>query len=652
MLAPSLDDVVTEADRDPATIFDVKEKLGQGAFGSVYKCTLKHTALDFALKVVALNDIDASDANTEVSMSNDGNAAIDEGKQIDTIKREIEMLKQTCRHENIVRYISEVPHSPSRYHACYRNQAENSIWIITEFCAAGSIHDCIRLVRTTFSERQISLVMQDALKGTCTPQLYLTLGLGYLHSCGIIHRDIKAANLLLTEAPEVITGTDYGVSADIWSLEMAEGNPPLSSLHPMRAMFKIPFSHAPVLSRANRHTGKFKAFLAACLHMRPESRATCAQLARMEFTKFRPAAGGANPLLEKVGQVIRIRAERRARVEAADATIKAYPRPQNLTLPSAAGSQPADPRVEEEEEDDIDQDSCYDVPASDPEASIHEQDGDAGDLFDPVALGFKADTATSTPSIVHPPPADMAMDETAELRTASPLMHRNLDNANVDTESTDDNIATVKLSQVQGGMNAETGVDAGRDRCYSTSSVDFFGKVSAFEKNSTFKSQTDSKDHALHSFQNTDVASSNDGPEKQHNSPIVEIGLDRGSDDEDPLEVPGKINNSAMIEVELDQSQDSEDESLKVPRILRRMASQEFGKSARESIRDSYVTAVGDLYIDDSDTDSMFPRSECADPLSSEEDQIFLDDTGMFDSLPAYLKKSVRYDWPMYVLSR
>ncbi|KAI8853989.1 kinase-like domain-containing protein [Chytridium lagenaria] len=84
------------------------------------------------------------------------------------------MLRQ-CRHINTV-----------QYHGCL--PVDDSIWILTDYCRAGSITDCIELTDATFTEPQIQIVLAAAVDG-----------LAFLHERGIVHRDVKCANILLTE---------------------------------------------------------------------------------------------------------------------------------------------------------------------------------------------------------------------------------------------------------------------------------------------------------------------------------------------------------------------------------------------------------------------------------------------------------------------
>ncbi|CAD7012979.1 unnamed protein product [Ceratitis capitata] len=107
---------------------------------------------------------------------------------IQIIQQEIIMMRD-CRHKNII-----------TYYGSYLRR--DKLWICMEYCGGGSLQD-IYQVTGPLSEQQIAYMCRETLKG-----------LEYLHTMGKMHRDIKGANILLTEMGDVKLA-DFGVSAQI-----------------------------------------------------------------------------------------------------------------------------------------------------------------------------------------------------------------------------------------------------------------------------------------------------------------------------------------------------------------------------------------------------------------------------------------------------
>lgn len=188
-----------------------------------------------------------------------------------------------------------------------------------EYCGAGSVTDLVKSTKgQSLKEEWIAYICREILRG-----------LSYLHSNKVIHRDIKGQNVLLTDNAEVKL-VDFGVSAqldrtigrrntfigtpywmapeviacdenpdatydnrsDLWSLgitalEMAESQPPLCDLHPMRALFLIPRNPPPRL-KSKKWSKKFHGFIDTVLvkdyHQRPYTE----QLLKAPFIKEQP----------------------------------------------------------------------------------------------------------------------------------------------------------------------------------------------------------------------------------------------------------------------------------------------------------------------------------------------------------------------------
>ncbi|KAL8161458.1 hypothetical protein V2J09_012947 [Rumex salicifolius] len=286
MSTSSIPDSVTR--EDPHTRYELLEELGKGSYGAVYKARDLRTSELVAVKVISL---------------------VEGEEGYEEIRGEIEMLQQ-CSHPNVVRYFGSY-------------QGEEYLWIVMEYCGGGSVADLMNVTEEPLDESQIAFICREALKG-----------LAYLHSIFKVHRDIKGGNILLTEqgevklgdfgvaaqltrtmskrntfigtphwmAPEVIQESRYDGKVDVWALgvsaiEMAEGLPPRSAVHPMRVLFMISSEPAPMLEDKEKSL-VFHDFVAKCLTKDPRLRPSAPEMLKHKFIE--KCKSGAHVLSSKI----------------------------------------------------------------------------------------------------------------------------------------------------------------------------------------------------------------------------------------------------------------------------------------------------------------------------------------------------------------
>uniref|UniRef100_A0A3Q3IT60 non-specific serine/threonine protein kinase n=1 Tax=Monopterus albus TaxID=43700 RepID=A0A3Q3IT60_MONAL len=256
---------------DPRSYLENFVKIGEGSTGVVCIATEKHSGRQVAVKMMDLR----------------------RQQRRELLFNEVVIMRD-YQHRNVVEMFKSA-------------LVEEELWVIMEYLQGGALTNIVSVTR--LSEEQIATVCEAVLQA-----------LAYLHSQGVIHRDIKSDSILLTldgrvklsdfgfcaqiskdipkrkslvgtpywMAPEVISKSPYGTEVDVWSMgimvvEMVDGEPPYFSETPVAAMKRLRDEPAPTVRNVNQISPVLKDFLDRMLTRDPLERASATDLLEHSF---------------------------------------------------------------------------------------------------------------------------------------------------------------------------------------------------------------------------------------------------------------------------------------------------------------------------------------------------------------------------------
>jgi hypothetical protein len=273
---------------DPHTKYSNLSLIGEGSTGKVFLATENDTGRQVAIK------------RMEVTKQ----------QRRELLINEVATMKY-YKHPNIVKMYNSY-------------LVDDELWLVLEYLEGGALTDIV--TKTTMDERQIATVCLQCLQA-----------LAFLHSEGLIHRDIKSDSILLAGdggvklsdfgfcaqvseqvprrrslvgtpywlSPEIISRQAYGPEVDIWSMgimimEMVDGEPPFYNEPPIQAMKRIRDMPPPKLQNQNRISPDLQNFLSQMLVKNPAQRATARELLQHPFLQQALPPSSLYPLLVQV----------------------------------------------------------------------------------------------------------------------------------------------------------------------------------------------------------------------------------------------------------------------------------------------------------------------------------------------------------------
>ena len=280
---------------NPEDIFTLLNPIGHGAFGYVYRAIHNSSKKIYAIKIINYFKENINFLENKSHINNINFC-------YQTVQQETSLMKKVSSSNFIL-----------KYYGSYFSRKTNSLWLIIEYCSYGSTIDLMLAMNRLYTEIEVATIIKMVLQG-----------LIIIHDKKLIHRDIKGANILLSEdgyaklgdfgvgtklllkenyrtsikgspywmSPQVIQKENYDSKTDIWSLgitciELTQGEPPFSDLNPNEVMDfignkKFIFDDF-FLKKKSNYSKEFIHFVSKCLEINPEKRSSAKELIKHEF---------------------------------------------------------------------------------------------------------------------------------------------------------------------------------------------------------------------------------------------------------------------------------------------------------------------------------------------------------------------------------